>query len=285
MILSAFGGPNVWIDDGVNLSDVTFDGYQSWVGGTYGLYWNDTTSAQASLALSVKNVRWEQISGSTGYLLWLKHNTALQQLTVENVYGGLTANGFYLRKVADFSFVNAFYIGALVALDADSSNNNGALNNFHANNPAATVSLSATRVSGKYLISGNTVNLTDAATSSATMAQIWNPSATLGFMQLEPPQISVANNTSIVFSTDVLSGLVFIYAYSGGVVSAVFAVNGANHATKILAVSDTGWWGTTAGGANYNLYWDAGSSRYRLQNNTVTNPVLFYVVAVGHGER
>jgi Pectate lyase superfamily protein len=281
--LAANGNACVTINAGCNVTHTTFDGYQPWVGGVYGLYWNDTTTSQQSIALSVKNVRWEQISGTTGYLAYIAHNTGLTQLTLENCYGGLTANFVYLRKVQEFTLTNLLYIGALVGADIDSTCTSGTFTQFVCDNPAATVTIGAKRVSGDYKIGGNIFNLIPNAPVGSAVTQLWNQSSTLGFNQLSPKTFSVAANTTVTFSNTTLRGLVFIYV-SSGPVSAVMAVNGTSNSTKLLIQSDAGWFATTLGGANINLYYDGGSGSYKLQNN-IASPLTFYVTTMGGAEQ
>lgn len=282
-LISSGSYPIVTIDSGVNVTHTSFDGFQAWVQGTYGLYWNDTTSTATSIGLSIKNVRWEQVVGAAGYLIYIAHNTGLDQLLLENIYGGITSNFLYFRKVKEFTLNNVFYPGALVGADVDSTCTSGTFSQVTFNNNAATVTLGAKRLSGDYKIGGNQYHLVPNAPTGSSVVQKWNQSATLGFNQLEPQAFTVAGSTTVTFSTNGLRGLVFIYA-TGGTVSAVMAVNGTSNSTKLLSQSDAGWFGTAVGAANINLYWDGAASVYKLQNNIGTS-MNFYVVTMGIGER
>lgn len=121
--LIADEGPCVQVADGVNLTNVTFDGYQAWVPKTYGFYWHDTTSALASFNLSFKNVRIEQEANAAAYLFYIKHNANIYNVIFENIFGGLTAKGFYFRKVLWPTLNNVFYynISKNEALNVDST--------------------------------------------------------------------------------------------------------------------------------------------------------------------
>ena len=46
-------GASVTIASGVALHNVVFDGTNAWVGGKYGLYWDDTETKGVSINLSV----------------------------------------------------------------------------------------------------------------------------------------------------------------------------------------------------------------------------------------
>jgi Pectate lyase superfamily protein len=143
-------GPLIWVDDGVALTNTTFDGYEAWVGGTYGFYWVTTANAVASYALSIKNARWEQISGTSGYQIYINPNYGLYQLTLENFYGDVTANGYYLRNVTDFTLINLLYLGSATGLNIDSSNTKGFLADVHLNNTSATATVASTSTTGTY---------------------------------------------------------------------------------------------------------------------------------------
>lgn len=122
LYLTGNGRPCVEIETGVNLTNVEFDGDQAWVKGSDGLKWIDTTTSASSVGLSLKNVRWEQATGGTGWTVDIEHNTTLTNFYVENMYSGAGANlnGVKLRKVNHPYFVNWQYAGTLVALDTDS---------------------------------------------------------------------------------------------------------------------------------------------------------------------
>jgi len=120
--LSANANPVVLIDSNVNLTQVTFDGYQPWVGGTHGLYWVDTETTRVSNGLALCNIRWEQGETISAYAIYIKHNYQLQGLRVRQTYGGIDRNSFYLRKVSDVLFDSIYHAGAkLVALDVDAT--------------------------------------------------------------------------------------------------------------------------------------------------------------------
>jgi hypothetical protein len=276
--------PLITFDDAVIITNVTFDGYQAWVGGSHGFYWNSPTATQASLNLSINNVRWEQaISG--GYLAYVSATSGLAALSFTNCYSGdgtsVGAKGYFLRSIEQFAFRSVFYAGPSIGLDADATCSNG---NFDLilNDPTSTLNLSAKRLTGTIRQGGNIFNYSPSVPSGSGNTQNWNPSKTLGFSQLEPKTFTVPASSTVTFSEDSLKGLVFIYASLS--VSAVMAVNGATRSTRLLVASDAGWFGTSVGAANINLYWDSGSSLYKLQVNIASN-ITFHVVTMGTGER
>ena len=112
--------PCVLIDSGVNLTNVTFDGYQAWVGGTYGLDWNDTTSSSVSINLRIVNMRTEQGADTTKESIRIVHNTGLQGLVLENSKLDVTRPGLYFRKVitADMVAVQHAPTSSMKSIDA-----------------------------------------------------------------------------------------------------------------------------------------------------------------------
>jgi hypothetical protein len=107
-LLSEYG-PCVTIDTGINLTNVTFDGYQAWVGGTYGLYWIDTTTIGISSHLTIKGVRTEQYTSATAYSIYISHNYRLQNFRLMDSLLDLYRKGIYLRKVQGVTLDSVFY--------------------------------------------------------------------------------------------------------------------------------------------------------------------------------
>jgi hypothetical protein len=120
--LLALANPCVKIADGVNLSQVTFDGFQAWVTGTYGLLWNDTTTVQASQGLTLKNVRTEQGTDPTAYVVSITHNAGLQGLVIDNCNFAADRKGFFFRNVPFWHIKDSFYADpAKEALNIDNT--------------------------------------------------------------------------------------------------------------------------------------------------------------------
>ena len=132
-------GPSVQIASGVALHNVVFDGTNAWVGGKYGLYWEDTETRGVSMNLSVKNVRMENGTAHGGAMIHIAHNYNLMNLVLENIYGcGGGVGGIYLRKCTSVTLQNIFYTPVRgnapadyipTALDIDESSTNIALIN------------------------------------------------------------------------------------------------------------------------------------------------------------
>jgi hypothetical protein len=115
ILLEASGnneGPLVWVDDGVAPSNNSWDGVQSWVGGTYGYYYNNTQGTVAAYNNAFQNVQWEQPSGTTGYAFYINDTTGqYNEFSVSNAFLGTSNNGVYLNgcHYCDFKNVNHSY--------------------------------------------------------------------------------------------------------------------------------------------------------------------------------
>jgi Pectate lyase superfamily protein len=113
--------PLIEILDNTPLTQVSFTGTQAWVGGTYGLYWADTSLASASSDLVLQGIRMEQTTDGTKYSVYISHNHELQGL---KIIGGQFGDrqGFYLRKVSNVVFDTLYYTnGSGEALNANST--------------------------------------------------------------------------------------------------------------------------------------------------------------------
>ncbi len=130
LYLIANGFPCVKIGDPVELTQVIFDGREAWVGGTYGLYWNDMTDSGASEGLFLSNVRTEQATQSSAYSVWIRASgRQIQNVMINGLYADPARNAVYLRGTYWTSIQNLIYGGTYQALDADSSNQQLSIHN------------------------------------------------------------------------------------------------------------------------------------------------------------
>lgn len=268
----------VQIDSGVNLTHTTFDGYQAWVGGNYGLYWNDTTTVGTSIALTLKNIRWEQQSGTTGYFVYINHNYSLQQLILENLYGAGLTNGFYFNNVVRANLKEIFYIGNQVGLSTTSNCNYITFDSVFFNDPATTMSVNSSYgLSGSYWVGGNCVTLLPSSAPNAGNVQYINPEPTNKYSRLVPKKFTVADNATQILCDEFTTSTLIINTGSDST-SAIYQIRGANHSTALLCYADVAWWGTSVGSKYINVYWNG--SNYVIQNVS-GGPVSFYIVSVG----
>lgn len=119
--------PCVRIADGVNVSNVTFDGQNPWVRpGGHGLEWIDTaTDAIASFNLRFAGIGFEQAADATKYSVYIDKSgtNTLQNLIIDDSGMAVEPNGIYLRNVDRATFSNTLVIpqSGKIALNVDST--------------------------------------------------------------------------------------------------------------------------------------------------------------------
>jgi hypothetical protein len=259
----AYKNPVVTIETGVNLTNVAFIGSQPWVLGTYGLYWVDTTSAGGnSQNLRLENIRWEQGSDPTAYLVRIEHHQALQGFQIVNSSGGADRKGVKLRKVENVLFDSLLYESTtLEALNIDSSVKRVECRNcFWQAGGTATVMGQRTILSSStnpplgplppnFLYDEHTNQYKGLITDAAISGSIF----------------TVANNADVALGDDDTLGAI-ITITTNDYLSAIYELRGTQHSVAEIADA-AGFYSPTAGTAtSTNIYWDAGTSRYRLQN-------------------
>ncbi|HRI02024.1 MAG TPA: hypothetical protein PK006_13315 [Saprospiraceae bacterium] len=129
LYLGAFLNPVIEIMEDVHLMHMTFDGFQAWVGGTHGFKWvdaNENSRPYASLNLRLDNVKWEQanLQQNPTFIQIELNKPALQNLVIQNIYGGLNTKGLSFRKVSNISINDSQILSGLnnpniVALDTE----------------------------------------------------------------------------------------------------------------------------------------------------------------------
>ncbi len=234
--------------------------------GKYGIYWNATSSPGASYALNIENIRTEQGADATGYSIYLADSTnTLQTLTIRNAMLDNNRNGIYLRRCQRVVMENVFF-----------------------NQGAGKTALDMTFIAGSRLI---LINCTKQPSSTMTLTNarcIRRESITdVGFVE---EWIYDAGFSSGAIESDVYHGgkpfalnvddvvpiadntfTGFVLVSTSEDVSAIYCLRGTNNTT--LEVADPNAFFTpTVGSANqYNIYWDAGTSRYVIQSKRPVN--------------
>jgi uncharacterized protein (TIGR03437 family) len=279
--------PVIKVTDGVRLTNVTFDGFQAWVNGSNGLYWNDTTSTGVSYNLSFKNVRWEQ--GSSGWMFYLNHHLGIQNLTLSTLTANVSAgtNGFYLRHVNGVSFDNVAYQGPTgTALDAASpTNGNIHLSNTLFHSGSSVLLTGALAVDGGYSTDSANATYPAAAYYSVpnTLSLSFNPSvnSTAPINQIDAPILKVAAGATAAIGGPAMGGLLLTTdtaTWASGIIMLK------NQMQPVIVNDIYSFFGTAKNTANrYNIYWDATANRIMVQNNRATAASLIFTL-IGQGE-
>ena len=186
-LVAANAYPCINILKNVILTNVTFDGMQSWNRGGYGLKWDGGDSsvpATASMSLKINNVRWEQATAPGGWMIYIHHGHALYNLDFSNLYcqsqhparAGETnepvVNGIYLCRVGNVILQNYLFSGPATAIKLDpdmkpSASGHTTVTNVHLENilistPTAVVDLSGgMNVTGSYVLGSKRIALDD----------------------------------------------------------------------------------------------------------------------------
>lgn len=253
--------PCVRVANGVNLSNVTFDGVQAWVNGLYGFYWNDTTTIKTSLSLAFNNVRIENTASAAGYMFYIDHKHGLQNLSFNNIYGGVGINGYYLRDTWNVSIKDSYYtnVTALIALNIDVSVRNLTLvNDFWQANTTLTIS-------GQTLLSGNRQvygpipsNAVYQDTTRQTRPQFLSEAA------YSAPTVTLADGGKARIAGQAYTGLAIISSTSS--YSAVYAINGLYGTVTEISNPGAGYTTTEDNDTTTNIYWDVGNVQYEINN-------------------
>ena len=121
----ANGNPCITVSDGVDLSNLLFDGDGVWAKGTHGFFYNDTTSVNLNGQVKFSGTRrWEQSESTTGFGIYFARALQVQRNVVIEGFqtgSGNTCRGIYLRTVsrADIKDTEFRGIGGSLALDVD----------------------------------------------------------------------------------------------------------------------------------------------------------------------
>lgn len=258
--LGANGFPCVTINDGVNLTNVTFDGYQVWVLGTYGLYWVDATTTGVSQTLSLFNVRTEQGTDSSSYSIYISHNTNLQSLKMENCQLDTARNGIYLRKVERASVYNVIdtsTAGTHTILNADSTVKEIDIRNCYWNTGAIA------SLTGQKVIFSTQGPVTAALPSTALYTSVTNP-MTVTAAANSGYELTLTDTSVASLGPAETAGMLTIV--DSEYFSAIFNLRGTNATTSEVADPGGVYSASSGTASSTNVYWSAGNSRYEIQN-------------------
>lgn len=249
--------PIVEILDDVVLTQVTFDGAQAWVNGSYGLYWNYTGSV-VSNGLQLENVRWEGQSNASGYLVYLNRTTAyLNNVYIKSCYGGLDINGFYLRLIDRVTLDHVYYVSStLKGIDFDSAVGEVILRNCLWQTGSTATIAGHTLVSCAPYITGATYNT---ATWTSASSKVIFTNCKQG-----SEAVTLVDNAVLDLTPYLSTGILIVT--DNHETAALIQLMGSNHTTHIMSNPD-GNYTAAAGSDGYaNVYWSAGNSRYELEN-------------------
>lgn len=122
MNMVSTGNTVVEISDAAVIAELTFDGYQAWVGGRYGLYWSDGPSVAKSSRITINNLRHEQATGN-GATIWINLNQYghLNHFVCNDCTFAHNADGVHLVEVDRAVLRSPTYDGAAGYVFLDTS--------------------------------------------------------------------------------------------------------------------------------------------------------------------
>lgn len=231
----------VLVDDAVYISGMIWEGFNSWVGGKYGFYWNNTTGADSSFPLIFRNIWKEQGPDATGYTFYISQTGGGSPNAKQLIFDGVTADsackGFYLRGVRYVTWNNCLYpSNNKEALNVDSTVINMTMNQFFAED-GSTATLTGQTLRGSFLKASAASPFPDVAwyQSSGASARA----------QLGPTEFS---GTGTLVQLDATSGTAPITISDGTVSFNVTQVssqtrigNSSNHALQFGTNNSTRW--------------------------------------------
>lgn len=277
LYLGANANPCVEVASGVNVTDVVFDGYNPWVLGTYGFYWNDTATAQIGQDLTIMNVGTEQGTDGNAYGFYISHNYNFHNLRIINSAVGTDRNFGYFRKITGLHIEDCLYSStSKIALNVDSTvfMLRGFGNFWQAG--------STLTISGQELVWSSPKYPNSAALPPNFIYQ--NSTAT--DHNLRTSQALTSPNTTVAQDATVEVGdgtsLGFLHVVTSENVGAIYFLRGSTNTVAEVADPDSHFTITKDTATQYNIYWDAGSSRFVLQNKRTGSKNIRFVLIGAH---
>lgn len=252
--------PNFKVADGVNITTMTIT-HQAWIGGSDGFRWVSPSSVQSCQQLTFEHIRWEQITTPTAYMVNISHPQGIYQLFLTDVAGGLNANGIKLRGISNAILTGCLCVNTTgVSLDVDSTVQPLVLIGcqFQVGGVVNVGTLKKVYDSGI----GNVGNLIGSLVIYALPATIIAARTQVPFMG--QPVILAADATAVIGKAPNTTGYVdFINSEK---TPARFALTGATH-TVSERDDPFGFWSNVKDtAASFNVYYDAPSDSYVVQN-------------------
>lgn len=263
------------IESGVNIQNLTLDGFQAWVGGGAGFSYVDTTTTQSSQQITIKNVRHETGLNPALHMIRIEHNTAVNQLVIDNCFGAQSQLGIKLREINAASLSNSLMLCTTgSALDVDSTVSPLKLDNF-------------SRQSGSTIDVGTLVKVFDSgifAQGGPSFAYYQDPSVITTSIFNTPvcgTKYTVANSGTLNVGTAATTQG-FLFVTTSDNVGACYYLAGSSDTTTEIFESNAGFFSPTQGTAtSYNVYYDSGTDTYRIENTRGGNRDIRYILIGG----
>lgn len=270
------GNANIYINDGVIVTNLTLDGFQSSIVDKYGIYWNDTTSSSTSSDVSIQNFRCEQANDATGYCIYINRTAStVNGVYINNDLVSIQQNGIHLAGFHNATISNTTFgetSGTLTDLDIGTNAFDLFLANNYVNaNALANFGTMVLDWAAPYLFSAapmpSTAHYVDAGTAASRGLQV---SALISVLSNKIINFGTANTQPLIYDTN--------NAFNAG--NIMYQWN--NHGTLATYIDSGGNWVTSAGftapsGVNTkigflgaNLQLGVAANNIQLLSNTVS---------------
>lgn len=278
---AVLGESNFFFEPGVNFSNISFTGYQAWLRGRYGLYYDNSVTAAAgqSYNMNIQNVRWEGDFGvdDTGYGFYFSHGatSTVDNITIQNVRMGEIGNGYYFRKFVGVTLMNNVWsrtTGEVLNIDSTVGTEFvQIINCFWQTGSTASIGTAFAPISGVIAPTTGPVykSVIYTASQSAYRRDL------IAGVPINQGAIAVAapDPTVVTLPLDATATVICSFTDSRG----KFALIGFNESAKTTTlIYNDGTWSNTQGTAgSLNVYWDAGSSTWKLENKVGVSRQVF----------
>jgi hypothetical protein len=278
---AVLGESNFFFEPGVNFSNISFTGYQAWLRGRYGLYYDNSVTAAAgqSYNMNIQNVRWEGDFGfdDTGYGFYFSHGatSTVDNITIQNVRMGEIGNGYYFRKFVGVTLMNNVWsrtTGEVLNIDSTVGTEFvQIINCFWQTGSTASIGTAFAPISGVIAPTTGPVykSVIYTASQSAYRRDL------IAGVPINQGAIAVAapDPTVVTLPLDATATVICSFTDSRG----KFALIGFNESAKTttLIYNDGTWSNTQGTAASLNVYWNAGTSAWELENKVGVSRQVF----------
>lgn len=270
-----------FFEPGSNFSGVSFTGHQAWVRGKNGLYYDNSTLAAAgvSYAMNIQNVRWEGEFGDndTGYAFYFNHGTvsSAYSIAIQNAYLGEVGNGYYFRKCSNVTLMNNSWnraTGEMLNIAPVLGNEFLQIINCFWQTGATAV-IDSTFAVINAVKGDNAAAVYTSAIYNASQGVERRDSIVGAPINQGRIDIAATDPTVITLPIDSTATVISILTDNRG----KFAIVGFNVVSKAATlIYNDGTWSIAQGTASkLNVYWDAGSTSWKVENKTGVSRSLY----------
>lgn len=120
-LIALAANPCITVDPDVVMPNLSFSGFQAWIGGTHGFYYNGNAAIGRGYNLKIGDVRREGNISASDYNIFIAAASGLVGVALENSSWDSNQNGLYARGCRTLSLREIYHpaVTAKVAFDID----------------------------------------------------------------------------------------------------------------------------------------------------------------------